>query len=142
MALHSGKPFYRIPILASLAASLIALTVGGLRMTAQSGNNGSSPSAAPTRREVASEIVAQENAEILPNGGASQQSVSQRQKRELMKENLERMKRDAGELAGLTKALQEEIEKGNENMLALDVVNKADKIQKLAKRIKGNAKGI
>jgi hypothetical protein len=52
------------------------------------------------------------------------------------------MKRDAGELANLTKALQEELDKANENVLALDIVAKADKIQKLAKKIKGNARGI
>jgi len=51
------------------------------------------------------------------------------------------MKRDAGELADLAKALQEELNKSNENILSLDIVDKADKIEKLAKRIKGTARG-
>jgi len=56
-----------------------------------------------------------------------------------MKANFENMKRDAGELADLAKALEEEINKSNENILSLDIIEKADKIEKLAKRIKGNA---
>ena len=59
-----------------------------------------------------------------------------------MKANFEKLKRDAGELAGLAKDLQEELNRSNENMLSLHVVEKADKIQKLAKRIKGNARGF
>jgi hypothetical protein len=67
--------------------------------------------------------------------------LSQKQKNDLLKSNFEKMKRDAGELADLAKALQEELNKSNENILSLDIVDKADKIEKLAKRIKGTARG-
>jgi hypothetical protein len=68
--------------------------------------------------------------------------LSAKQKRELLKANFEKMKRDAGELADLAKALQQELNKSNENILSLDIVEKADKIEKLARRIKGTARGF
>ncbi len=68
-------------------------------------------------------------------------SLKNKQKRELMKANYEKMKRDADELAALAKSLQEEIDKSNENVLSLHIVDKAEKIEKLAKHIKGVAKG-
>jgi hypothetical protein len=52
------------------------------------------------------------------------------------------MKRDAGELADLAKALQDQLNKSNENILSLDIVDKADKIERLAKRIKTTARGF
>ena len=58
-----------------------------------------------------------------------------------MKANFEKMKRDAGELADLAKALQQELNKSNENILSLGIVEKADKIEKLARKIKGAARG-
>jgi N-acetylglucosamine kinase-like BadF-type ATPase len=51
------------------------------------------------------------------------------------------MKHDAGELTDLAKALQQELNKSNENILSLDIVEKAAKIEKLAKRIKESARG-
>jgi len=59
-----------------------------------------------------------------------------------MKANFEKMKHDAKELAALAKALQDELDKSNENILSLDIVDKADKIEKLARRIKGTARGF
>ena len=51
------------------------------------------------------------------------------------------MKQDADELSTLAKSLQEELDKSSENILSLQVLEKAEKIEKLAKRIKNNAKG-
>jgi hypothetical protein len=52
------------------------------------------------------------------------------------------MKRDIEELAALAQALQEELNKSNENLLSLTIVDKAERIEKLAKRIKSTAKGF
>ncbi|MGD0922731.1 MAG: hypothetical protein ABSA70_13340, partial [Terriglobia bacterium] len=65
--------------------------------------------------------------------------ITHKQKRDLLKQNFEKMKRDAEELAALAKALQEDLDKSNENLLSLQVVNRAEKIEKLAKRIKSTA---
>jgi len=68
--------------------------------------------------------------------------LSPKQKKDVLKFNFEKMKRDAGELTDLAKALQDELDKSNENILSLDIVDKADKIEKLARRIKGTARGF
>jgi hypothetical protein len=77
-----------------------------------------------------------------PNEEGERIPLSEKQKRDLMKSNFEKMKRDAKELADLAKALQDELDKSNENILSLNIVDKADKIEKLARRIKGTARGF
>ena len=67
--------------------------------------------------------------------------LSKKQKKDLLKDNFEKMKRDADQLAELAKSLQEDLDKSNENVLSLRVVDRAEKIEKLAKRIKGMARG-
>ena len=142
MAILYGKsPFNRTSILLWVSASLALLLLGVVPMAAQTGG-ASSPSGGTTRREAAAQIVAQQQAEIGTDQDNSQRTLQARQKRYLIKENLERLRHDAGELADLSKALQEELDKSNENVLPLGVVAKADKIQKLAKKIKSNARGI
>jgi hypothetical protein len=64
-----------------------------------------------------------------------------KQKQDILKSNFEKLKRDADELAALAKSLQEEIDKSNENVLSLKVMEKAEKIERLAKKIKAVAKG-
>jgi hypothetical protein len=71
----------------------------------------------------------------------TQPPLSGKQKRNILKSNFDKMKNDAGELADLANALKEELNKSNENILSLDIVDKADKIEKLAKKIKGTARG-
>ena len=75
------------------------------------------------------------------NGIESSGQITPKQRRDMMKANVEKMKRDAEELGALAKALQEELEKASENVLSLQIVEKAEKIEKLAKRIKGTARG-
>ncbi len=67
--------------------------------------------------------------------------LSPKQRKGLLKSNFEKMKRDAEELAALAKSLQETIDGSNENVLSLKIVDKAEKIERLAKRIKAAAKG-
>ncbi|HEV2424978.1 MAG TPA: hypothetical protein VGZ29_09135 [Terriglobia bacterium] len=65
--------------------------------------------------------------------------LTPKQQRAVLKANYAKMKQEAGELAMLAKSLQDELNKSNENVLSLDVVDKADKIEKLAKKIKSAA---
>jgi hypothetical protein len=67
--------------------------------------------------------------------------LTAKQKQDLLKSNFEKLKRDAGDLAALVKSLQEEIDHSNENVLSLKVLEKAERIEKLAKKIKSAAKG-
>lgn len=48
---------------------------------------------------------------------------------------------DAAELSALANQLRDELGKMNINVLSLDVLQKADKIEKLARKIKGEANG-
>jgi hypothetical protein len=66
---------------------------------------------------------------------------SAKQKRSILKSNFEKMRHDVNELADLTKQLQGDLDKSNENVLSLAVMDKADKIEKLAKKIKASAHG-
>ena len=89
-----------------------------------------------------SQRVSERQAQINADEPGQQSQLSGKQQRKLLKSNFERMKKDAGELTDLAKALQDEVNKSNENVLSLDIVDKADKIEKLARRIKGNARGF
>ncbi|MGO8734620.1 MAG: hypothetical protein ACLQVM_17730 [Terriglobia bacterium] len=141
--LYGKSSFYRTSILLWLSVSLAGQMLGPLRITAQTAAPmPTQPGAGETRRETAGKITSQLESDAQTGPGPSQSSASGRQKRELLKANLEKMKRDAGELADLVKALQEDLNKSNENMLPLGVVEKADSIQKVAKRIKGAARGF
>jgi hypothetical protein len=147
--LYGKSSFYRTSILLWLSVSLAGQMLGLRRIVAQaaappSSVQGSSheQGTAPTRSEAAGQIVSQQNAEVESTPGSSQTTAAGRQKRDLLKANLDEMKRDAGELADLVKALQGELNKSNENILSLNIIDKTDKIQKLAKRIKGNVRGI
>ena len=64
-----------------------------------------------------------------------------KQKRDLLKSNFEKMKDNAAELADEANALHEALEKSSADILSLNVVQRAEKIEKLAKKIKDGAKG-
>jgi len=143
--LYGKSPFYRTSILLWLFVSLAGQMLGPLRMVAQTAAPSLSQGISAKRmtdEQTISKTASQGLSDEQSNEGTSKASVSGKQKRDLLKANLEKMKRDAGELADLVRALQEELNKSNENVLPLGVVEKADKIQKLAKRIKGAARGF
>ena len=70
-------------------------------------------------------------------------STKQKEKRKkaLREYNFKQMKKHAESLSELAASLQKEIEGFNENVLSLDIVKKAAQIEKLAKKIKKEAKG-
>jgi len=60
------------------------------------------------------------------------------------KANLERqasLKHDTDKLVKLAGELKEYVDKSNENMLSLDVIKKAEEIEKLARSVKEKMKG-
>jgi hypothetical protein len=66
-------------------------------------------------------------------------ALTPKQQREILKSKYEKMKQESAELADLAKSLQQDLDKSNSDVLSLKVVDKADKIEKLAKRIKSEA---
>jgi hypothetical protein len=133
--LFCKSSFYRIAIVLWLFVSLAAPMLHAPRISFATAATSPPPAATPT--------VGGKAPQAVPGGQSNEESsqspLSGKQKRGIMKANFEKMKRDAGQLADLAKALQEELNKSNENILSLDVIEKADKIEKLAKKIKGTA---
>ncbi|MBZ5669865.1 MAG: hypothetical protein LAO04_09055 [Acidobacteriia bacterium] len=67
--------------------------------------------------------------------------LTHKQRRELMKFNFENMKDDAAQLASLANELRDELNKTSVDILSVDVIHRAEKIEKLARKIKQEAKG-
>jgi hypothetical protein len=66
---------------------------------------------------------------------------TRKQKKAIMDSNFKKLKEHAKALAELSKSLQEDIEKSNENVLSLEIVKKAEQAEKLARQIRDEAKG-
>jgi hypothetical protein len=108
---------------------------------------------AATRSAEAAAAGEEAGVDIIPTISVAQQfpapadnappppEITRKQRRDMQKMRFEKMKKDAGELASLADSLQEEVDKSSENILSLAIVEKAEKIEKLAKRIKKAAKG-
>lgn len=60
-------------------------------------------------------------------------------KEEPKKSNLDKRKTDAAELSALADQLRDQLNKTNVNILSLDILQKTEEIEKLAKKIKGEA---
>src|SRR5208282_2117164 len=67
--------------------------------------------------------------------------MSAKQKQSIMQANFEKSKSDAAELAAMAKRLREELDKPNADVLSFQVMNRIDKIEKLAKKIRDETKG-
>lgn len=67
--------------------------------------------------------------------------TSLKQKQAIINDNFKKLKQHSQELAKLAKSLQSEVEKSNQNVLSLEIVKKAAEAEKLAKKIKDEAKG-
>jgi len=131
--------FYRTAILLWLFVSFAAQMPGAPRTISATSPTSPPQAATPPHSDGgASESVRQAQSNVEP----PQAPLSGKQERDLLKANFEKMKHDAGELADLAKALQQELNKSNENILSVDVIDKADKIEKLARKIKGTARGF
>lgn len=66
---------------------------------------------------------------------------NRKQKQALLDSNFKKLKKHADDLAELASSLQKEIENTNENVFSLEIVKKAEQVEKLAKQIKDEAKG-
>ncbi len=79
-----------------------------------------------------------------PSGPPEDPWEIQQRKEALKKFNLQRqqeIKKDADKLLELATELKQSVDKSNENTLSLDVIKKADQIEKLAKTVKDKMKG-
>lgn len=63
------------------------------------------------------------------------------QKRMLMNERQKRLVEDTAKLVALTTALQQQVDESNKDILSVDMVRKAEEIEKLARSVKERIKG-
>ncbi len=68
--------------------------------------------------------------------------LSVQQKQSIMRANFEKSKSDAEELAELAKSLREFLDKPPHNVPSNEIVLRAERIEKLAKRIRDETKGF
>jgi hypothetical protein len=128
----------RLPMMvfsAGLAGLLITLaSTGSAQQLGRSGlGTGAQGTAEPRQQQQAQPINPSDNG-VSPN-------LSPRQKQDMLKSNFEKMKKDTDVLLDLAKALQKDLDGSNQNVLSLKVLDKAEKIEKLAKKIKNSARG-
>jgi hypothetical protein len=107
-----------------------------------------SPTTAPSRSPQGPADAPQaglQTAQLLPQKAAEEKNpgpeLTPKQKREVMKSNFEKMKNDAAELASMANELRDELDKTSVDILSIDVIHRAEKIEKLARKIKEEAKG-
>lgn len=65
--------------------------------------------------------------------------LTAKQKRKMLKAQFDKMKEQAKDLVQLAQSLQSELDKSNQDILSLQIVDKADQVEKLAKKIKSEA---
>ena len=99
----------------------------------------------PTNTSAVRQMAALQNPDEDIGPTITDPSVRRRIQRKVtndfLKSNVEKMKADASEIHALAESLQKELENSNEKVLSLEVIKRADKIEKLAKRIKATARG-
>jgi len=80
----------------------------------------------------------------LPQGQSPQdpfqKEMQDRQVKEANKKRQQDIKKDTDKLFELATELKAAVDKTNENMLSLDVIKKAEQVEKLAKKVKENMK--
>ena len=135
----NGKP--RGPRQRCLSPTLLLIVVlVGWVLPAGFTSQGGRPPGAPPRPHPPASVTSQEPS-AAPQSPDFPPGMIKKQKKELLKQNFEKMKSEADELVELSKSLQSDLNKSNENVLSLKVVDQAEKIEKLAKRIKETARG-
>jgi uncharacterized FlaG/YvyC family protein len=139
------SPFYRaailLPLFLSFAGQFLGVPPGVSAVVAPSSPSVQvipTPPAIQQVHQATREHESRAQADSQNSQEGPSQTISPEQQRKF---RFEKMKRDVDELADLIKALQEEVNKSNENVLSRGIVDKADKIGKLAKKIKGSARG-
>ena len=115
----------KILIPAVMAVGLFT-AAGGMPRAVRAQNNGGFPPPSP-----------QGQGPHIPTGP----TLTRKQRRDLLKYNFKQMQRNVQQLVALAKSLQAEIQKSNPDELSVNVIRKAKKIQKLAKKIQVTARG-
>lgn len=123
------------------------LVLGSAHITFPAGNPGGqypqrpqSPSTLPGSLPNAMGQPSVPNPSVIPSVNIGPQ-LNRKQKNALVSDNFKRTKADVARLSKLVRSLQQAIDKSNPNVLSLSIIRQASKVEKLAKRIRNEAKG-
>ena len=119
------------------AGSLIPLLVGVSLSTMAFGAPAQISATSPMRQSPHPALP--QSIEVPPDVPPLSPAANAKRQRDLMKANYEKLKQEADELANLAKSLQDELSSSSPDVLSLKVVQNAEKIEKLAKKIRGSA---
>jgi hypothetical protein len=76
----------------------------------------------------------------VPQQSQAERDMEDRQLRLANKKRQEDLQKDTQKLFSLASELKEAVDKSNENMLSLDVIRKAEEVEKLARKVKERMK--
>lgn len=76
-----------------------------------------------------------------PEGDAVQRQIARDAAKKINEDRQKALKNDTDRLVKLTAELKDYVDKSNENVLSIDVVKKAEEIEKLARSVKEKMKG-
>jgi len=77
----------------------------------------------------------------LANEDEARARIANEMAKKAAKERVAALKHDTDKLLKLSQELKESVDKSDENVLSVDVIKKADEIEKLAKSVKEKMKG-
>lgn len=119
----------------------VSILTCGILTAAQHGNQAAAGDAAMVGQRVPGRSsptdVQGKDGAVQP---ATEDPLQARQQRELRRLRFEQMKKQASQLAEMADSLQQDIQKSNENIFSIEVSEKAKKIQKLAGKIRSEAR--
>lgn len=78
---------------------------------------------------------------VITDGDEAREQIEHDQARRAAKERVAALKNDTDKLLRLSVELKTYVDKSDENVLSLDVIKKAEEIEKLAKSVKDKMKG-
>lgn len=82
--------------------------------------------------------VAAANGQAALIGGAPAAHMEQERQQMLAEQRQKKMIDDADRLVQMAQQLKESVDKSNKNTLSVDVIRKADRVEKLARQLKDN----
>ncbi len=100
-------------------------------------NNGNSQPPAPTRSQHAPDP---QFGQRRNETDETEQRMERERVRHMNKERQQKIKRDTDQLLELATQLKQYVDKSNENVLSLEVVRKAEEIEKLARQVREKMK--
>ncbi|MDE3181641.1 MAG: hypothetical protein KGM47_18500 [Acidobacteriota bacterium] len=135
------KPLLRIFPAAALGVILLALPLSSRSQNAGTNGFPQQPQSIQQPRQGLGNSQTIPNSQTLPQASlAPFGKLSRRQKDALVKANLKATQHDVDKLSKLVQALDQEMKKASPDILSVSIVEQANKIEKLAKKIKNETK--